>query len=251
VPQVILRQPGKAIEVASDVLKTTALSSLVAGQHVLPAEAEQTYRQELALFAKMLHQRHYVSGCDGNLSVRLDGQRVLTTPTRMSKALLKPEDMVIVDLEGRSLEGVLAPSSEIGMHLTIYQARADVSGIVHAHPIVATGFACAGMDLSEPVCSELVLTLGRIPLAPFAQPGTPALSQCLRPFIKDHNAILMQGHGVVAYGETLSQAYLNMETVEHSAAIAMVMKLLGAKTTLNLEQVNGLVELRKKSRNRS
>ena len=235
---------------ASNLLNSSVFTPRVAPHRIPNDRAERTSREELALFARMLHQRHYVSGCDGNLSVRLDACRILATPTRMSKALLKPEHMVIVDLEGTKLEGALAPSSEIGMHLTIYKVRADVAGIVHAHPIVATAFACAGMDLNEPVCSELVLTLGGIPLAPFAQPGTPELSRRLLPFIADHNAILMQGHGVVAYGDTLSQAYLNMETVEHSAAIALVIKLLGTKSTLNSEQVSSLRELYNKSKHR-
>ena len=132
---------------ASNLLNSSVFTPRVAPHRIPNGRAERTSREELALFARMLHQRHYVSGCDGNLSVRLDACRILATPTRMSKALLKPEHMVIVDLEGTKLEGALAPSSEIGMHLTIYKVRADVAGIVHAHPIVATAFACAGMDL--------------------------------------------------------------------------------------------------------
>ena len=176
----------------------------------------------------------------------MDGNRVLTTPTGMCKAMLKSEHMVLVDFQGRKLDGYLEPSSELQMHLTIYQKRPDVGAVVHAHPFVATGVGCAGMGLTEPICSELVLSLGEIPLAPYAVPGTPALSDSLLPFIFDHEAILMQNHGVVAYGQTLSQAYLNMETVEHSARIMLVARLMGSQKALDAEQVCHLLELRAK-----
>jgi L-fuculose-phosphate aldolase len=209
---------------------------------------QKGHRKELVLFGKMLHERHYVSGCDGNLSVRLEGDRVLTTPTGMCKALLKPEHMVIVDLEGRKLDGTLQPSSEILMHLTIYKQRPDVGAVVHAHPCIATGVSCAGMSISEPICSELILTLGKIPLAPYAMPGSPALSDSLLPFVADHEAILMQNHGVVTYGSTLAQAYLNMETVEHTARIMLVARLLGSNRALDSEQVAALLDLKLRKR---
>jgi L-fuculose-phosphate aldolase len=230
--------------VASNAINASIPVSYTSERRIPNNAVERRYRNELAFFGKMLHKRHYVSGCDGNLSVRLDEGRILTTPTGMSKGMLKPDNMVIIDIQGSKLAGALQPSSEIGMHLTIYQTRPDVGAIVHAHPSVATGFACAGMDLTEPICSELVLTLGRIPLAPYASPGSPELSDCLRPFVPEHDAILMQNHGVVAYGETLSQAYLNMETVEHSAVIMLVTRLLGMKATLNPAQVIDLLEKR-------
>lgn len=200
------------------------------------------------LFGKMLHQRHYVSGCDGNLSVRLEGRRILTTPTGVSKALLMPDQMVIVDLEGVKLDGTLEPSSEIMMHVMIYKQRPDIGAVVHAHPCAATGMSCAGMSISEPICSELILTLGAIPLAPYAIPGSPALSDSLLPFVADHDAILMQNHGVVAYGDTLAQAYLNMETVEHTARIMLIAKLLGSHKMLDSEQVAALIALKLKKR---
>jgi len=232
--------------VAAKVPNTRSPISGVERQIAPSRLVECRYRDEIVTFGKMLYQRHYVSGCDGNISVRLDKRRILTTPTGMSKGMMKPENMVIIDMQGRKLAGTLQPSSEIGMHITIYKARADVNAIVHAHPWVATGFACAGLDLTEPICSELVLTLGRIPLAPYAAPGSAALSDSLRPFIPEHDAILMQNHGVVAYGTSLSQAYLNMETVEHSAMVMLVTMLLGIKRTLNPAEVIGLLHLRDK-----
>jgi len=210
------------------------------GDHAL------SIRKELVLVGRMLHTRHYVSACDGNLSVRIERDRILITPAGMCKALLKPEHMVVVDLQGRKLCGSLQPSSETQMHLTIYKQRSDVAAVVHAHPCVATGIGCAGMSLSEPICSELVMTLGKIPLAPYAAPGTADLSHSLTPYIADHDAILMQHHGVVAYGSTLFQAYLNMETVEHTARIVLVSNLLGSGKTLDPGQVAYLLDMKAK-----
>lgn len=202
------------------------------------------HSRELVHFAKLLHRRHYVSGTDGNLSVRLGGDQVLTTPTGMSKAFMHPKDMVVVDYEGNKTSGNCSPTSEIRMHLTIYKLRPDVQAVVHAHPYVATALASAGMDLTEPICSELVLSLGKIPLAPYAHPGTDELSQSLAPYIKEHDAILMQNHGVVAYGRSLERAYLNMECVEHCARIMLITRLLGGGRMLNEDQVLRLLTSR-------
>ncbi len=209
---------------------------------------ESAYRRDLAFFGRMLHERHYVSGTDGNLSVRLDRERVLTTPTGVSKGLMKPEDMVVVNLNGHRVSGNAQPSSEIQLHLTIYATRSDVGGVVHAHPCTATGFASSGLGLTDPICSELVLTLGKVPLAPYAHPGSEELSQSVQPFIESHSAILLENHGVVTYGETLRQAYFNMEAVEHCARIALTTNLLGHPKVLDERDVSRLLLERSKKR---
>jgi L-fuculose-phosphate aldolase len=214
----------------------------------LDTRAQQTHRRDLAFFGGLLHKRHYISGADGNLSVRLDSKHVLTTPTGVSKGFMKPQDMVIVDLDGRKVSGLSEPSSEIQMHLTIYKLRPEVGAVIHAHPCTSTGFACAGLDLAEAVCSELVLTLGRVPLAPYAPPGSSELSESLKPYIQSYDAILMESHGVVAYGRKLLHAYLNMEAVEHCAMITLVTRLLGRAKTLNEKEVSHLLALRTKNR---
>ena len=198
-------------------------------------------RGNLAFFGKLLHQRGYVSGTDGNLSVRVGPERVLVTPSGVSKRFMRSRDMVLVSLDGKKLAGSSEPSSEIGMHLKIYKLRPDITAVVHAHPCISTGFACAGIGLIEPVCSELVLTLGKVPIAPYALPGSDELARALEPFILDHDAILMQNHGVVAYGNTLERAYMNMETVEHCARIMLVTRLLGQSTILGDHQVMQLL----------
>lgn len=207
-------------------------------------ELQNRYSRNLAHFGKLLHKRHYISSTDGNLSVRLDEGHILTTPTGVSKGFMRPGDMVVVDLHGRKISGPSEPSSELGMHLTIYKLRPDIQAVVHAHPCVATAVASAGLDLTEPICSELVLSLGSIPLAPYALPGTQEVSQSLSPYIKQHDAILMQNHGVVAYGHSLERAYLNMESVEHCATIMLVTRLLGKCRILNRNEVMRLLSIK-------
>jgi L-fuculose-phosphate aldolase len=209
-----------------------------------PPEKELRLRRDLADFGRMLHAQGLVAATDGNLSVRLDGQRVLITPTGFSKGMMHPEDMIIVDLRGRKLSGIHNPSSEIVMHLTIYRMRPDVGAVVHAHPCTATGFASAGIALDQPLCSEIVITLGSVPLAPYATTGTMELSESLEPFIPYHDAILMANHGVVTYGEDLPRAFMRMEAVEHYAKIVLAARQLGCTRSLDSNELEKLVAVR-------
>jgi len=217
--------------------------------HPLPGQPmpnEATYRKEIVQFGRMLCEGGFVAATDGNLSVRLDVDRVLVTPTCASKGRLKPADMVVVDMNGTPLSGRRAVTSELGMHLLIYRMRPDVKAIVHAHPPTATGFAAAGMALTEPLVSEVVMGLGAIPLARYGTPGTSELAQSLEPYVPNYDAILMSNHGVVAYGQSIEQAYMRMETVEHFAKIALVTHLLGRQKPLRGPDLEKLLVARVK-----
>ena len=205
---------------------------------------ERKHRQEIVLYGRMLHERGFVAAMDGNLSVRLKHDRILVTPTCLSKGAMQPADMVIVDLEGRRVSGRRNVTSEIGMHLLIYRLRPDVQAIVHAHPPTATGFAAAGVALTEPLVCEVVMGLGCIPLARYGTPGTSELTQTLEPYVPDYDAILMSNHGVVTYGDTLEHAYMKMETVEHFAQIALVTHLLGRQQPLKEVEIEKLLVAR-------
>ena len=102
---------------------------------------ELVLREELCRAAQLLYQRGYVVGHDGNVSVRLGEDRILITPSGVSKGRLEPEMLVICGLEGQVLEGDRYPSSEMAMHLLVYRERRDVGAVVHAHPPAATAFA--------------------------------------------------------------------------------------------------------------
>ena len=207
---------------------------------------EARYRRDIVHFGRLLHVRGYVAATDGNLSVRLKGGRILATPTAMSKAALRPSDLVIADLEGRIVAGRHPVSSEIAMHLLIYRLRADIGAIVHAHPPTATGFAAAGLALDQPLACEVVIGLGSIPLAKYGTPGTPELPATLRPLVPQYDAILMSNHGVVTYADTLERAYMKMETVEHFAQIALVTHLLGKQQPLKQVEIEKLLTARTK-----
>ena len=202
---------------------------------------ERTHREEIVRYGRMLHERGFVAPMDGNLSVRLPDDRILVTPTCVSKGAMRPADMVIVDLEGERLAGRRNVTSEIGMHLLVYRMRPDVQAIVHAHPPTATGFAAAGMALTEPLVCEVVMGLGCIPLARYGTPGTSELAQTLEPYVPDYDAILMSNHGVVTYGDTLEHAYMKMETVEHFAQIALVTHMLGRQQPLKEVEIEKLL----------
>jgi L-fuculose-phosphate aldolase len=209
-------------------------------------EAEIELRRSLVRLGRSLYRLGFMPGTSGNLSVRLDDERILATPTGRSKFLLRSEDMVIVDLEGHQLAGSRKVTSEIGMHTAIYRMRPDARAVVHSHPPIATGFACSGRPLNEPLCSEAIMTLGVVPLAPYATTGTIDLAASLEPLVPEHSAILLANHGAVTFGGDLLDAFLKMETVEHYAHICLVAHQLGSVQLLEGRALDDLLEARER-----
>jgi L-fuculose-phosphate aldolase len=208
------------------------------------AKTEDTHRRDICMAGRWIHARHFAPATDGNISVRLDASRVLTTPTSLSKGMMTPDDLVVTDMQGRSLSGARRPSTELAMHLLIYRLRADVHAICHAHPPIATGFAAAGVALDKAILSEAVFSLGCVPLAPYGTPGTSELCDSIEPLLRNYDAILMANHGVVTYGPDLLAAFFRMETVEHVAQVSLVTQLLGKQTVLSDGDVNKLLAAR-------
>jgi L-fuculose-phosphate aldolase len=210
-------------------------------------KTEAEHRRDICLAGEWLRERGFVPSTDGNISLRLDQHRILTTPTCVNKGLMEPDDLIITGLDGKKLCGERGPSSELGMHLLIYRCRPDIHAVVHAHPPVASGFAAAGVSLNKAILCESVFSLGTIPIAPYALPGTPALSAALEPFVHGHDAILMGNHGVVAYGPDLFSAFCRMESVEHIARVTLVTEVLGKQNLLSSHDVAELLALRAKA----
>jgi L-fuculose-phosphate aldolase len=188
--------------------------------------------------------REYVGGRDGNISCRISETTIVVTPAGLRKGDVTAADLILVDRRGTRVEGRGQPSSETGMHTHIYDRRADVRAIVHAHPPVATGFAAAGIELNECVLPEVIVGLGRVPIARYATPGTEELAQSIDPVIASHDAFLLQNHGAVTVGRDVIEAHQKMETVEHSARILLVARLLGGAKLLNAGEVGELLEAR-------
>ncbi len=207
---------------------------------------EDDLRRSLARFGRWLYRLGYMPGTSGNLSVRLDEDRLLATPTGVSKYMLRPSDMVIIDTKGRQLSGLKKVTSEIGMHLAVYQRRDDVQAVIHSHPPIATAFACSGKGLEEVLCQEAAMALGCVPLARYATTGTDEVAASLAPLIAGHEAILMANHGAVTFGDSLLSAFLRMETVEHVANIRLVAHQLGTPQVLTEQQLAQLVAAKAK-----
>lgn len=207
-------------------------------------KTEQEHRRDICAVGRWIHERGYAASTDGNVSVRLGADRILTSPTCISKGMMTPEDLVVTDLEGRRVSGSRNASSELAMHLLVYRLRPDVNSVCHAHPPVATGYAAAGIALDKPILCELVIGLGSVPVARYGTPGTSELTEALEPLVQGHDAILMANHGVVTYGPDLLTAFLRMEAAEHFARVALVTELLGKPKLLSNADVEKLLAAR-------
>jgi L-fuculose-phosphate aldolase len=205
---------------------------------------EQQLRADIVEVGRRLWERGYVASNDGNISVRLDERRLITTPAGVSKGFMTPDMLVVTDFEGNRLAGDRKASSELKMHLQVYRDRQDANAVVHAHPPTATGFAVAGIPLDRAVLAEVVCTLGSIPIAEYATPSTDELPAACSKYLKAHDGLLLANHGALAIGPDLFTAYYRMETIEHFAKISLVTRMLGREHLLSREEVNRLQGLR-------
>jgi L-fuculose-phosphate aldolase len=205
---------------------------------------EEQIRADIVECGRRLWHRGFVASNDGNISVRLDDARLITTPTAVSKGFMTPDMMVITDLAGRKIAGERNASSELKMHLEVYRHRPDVRAVVHAHPPTATGFAVAGIPLDRAVLAEVITTLGSIPIAEYATPSTEELPAAVRKYIKAHDGLLLANHGALAIGQDVYSAYYRMETIEHFARISLVARTLGREHLLSRTEVDRLQGLR-------
>ena len=197
-------------------------------------------RREIVAVCRRLWERGLIAGQDGNVSVRCGKDRILVTPAGMSKVDVGPNDLVELALDGTRRSGRRDASSEIRMHLRIYERRPDVHAVVHAHPPTATAFAVAGEGLMANVLPEIIFTLGQVPLLPYATPGTSGLADSFDDFVGAHDAFLLANHGATCCGPSLLVAHQRMESLEHAARILLNARLLGRVNTLTPDQVRAL-----------
>src|SRR5215208_4044904 len=208
---------------------------------------EQTARRDIIRVGKLLYERSYVVSSDGNISVRLDDGRILATPTQTNKGRMTEDSLALTDPEGRALNPDRRASSELAMHLLIYRERPDVHAVCHAHPPHGSAFAVAGLAIDQPILSEVILTLGCVPLAEYGTPSTDELTEAMRPLVKNHNALLMANHGAVAYGADVWQAFDRLETLEHTAKIAILARALGGARVLPPDSIEKLIDVRERA----
>lgn len=188
---------------------------------------------------RRLYNRQYVSGRDGNISVRLPNEHILATCSGVSKGFITENDIVELSIEGDILKGS-NPSSEIKMHLAIYKENPSIGAVVHAHPLYATICACSGIELEKKFLAEAAADLGTVKIAPFAYPGTIEVGESVAPFVRGNSALLLESHGAVTWAKDLEHAMFLMESLENYAHMYLLMQSLGIGKELSDEQVKRL-----------
>jgi L-fuculose-phosphate aldolase len=205
---------------------------------------EKEIREQICEVGKRLWLKNWVAANDGNISMKLGDEFVITTPTAVSKGFMTPDMLVKVDMYGNIRSGYMKPSSEIKIHLEAYKRRDDIGAVVHAHPPVCTGYAVANIPLDFKTLPEVIISLGRIPLAKYGTPSTTELSDSITELIICHDAVLLANHGAMTVGKDVMDAYYKMERVEHFASISLVASQLGEMKPLSEPDVKKLEDIR-------
>jgi len=205
---------------------------------------EKEARRDILEAGYRMYIRGFVSANDGNLSVRISDTEVIATPSGISKGFMKDDMLIKVDMDGNVLSGTMKPSSEIKLHLAIYKNNAQLRAVNHTHPPVASTFAAAGVALDKAYLQETAVTLGVIPVAKYALPGTEDLAIGAAEYCNDYHGVLLEHHGAVAWGDSVMQALFRMESIEYAATITMYSKTMGFTKTMSKEQIEDLKKLR-------
>lgn len=207
---------------------------------------ETELRELICEIGERMWQRTMVAANDGNISARLSTGEILCTPTATSKALLRPDTLVKTTPDGTVLDAPEGrrPSSEIKMHLRLYQLSADVGAVVHAHPMYGTVFAIKGEPLVSAMMPESVIAMPEVPLAPYGTPSTEAVPHSVEPFVHTHRACLLEQHGALSWGPDLVSAYMTMERLEYTAQITYLLRRIGGERELPADEVERLIGMR-------
>lgn len=197
---------------------------------------------------RRMYMKDFVASNDGNISCKVGDEFIWTTPTGVSKGFMSEGDLVKLRLDGTIIsQAGKMPSSEVKMHLKIYEQRNDICAVCHAHPPIATSFAIAGMGLNQAIYPEAVVNLGTVPCVHYELTGSQRLADSIAPYVLDYNALLLANHGVVTWGTSLIQAWYRLESLEHYAMITMYScHVIGKANALSCDQINELIQIRKK-----
>ncbi len=205
-------------------------------------------KRELLAICHALHSKGWVANHDGNVSLRLPGDRFLLSPTALSKRVLQETDLIVVDRGGRVLQGGRRPFSELKMHMAAYDARPDARAVVHAHPPAATGMAVAGIAVDPRIIAEAVVSLGdKVPLVDYHFPNSADLVAELGKLASSYDVVTMANHGALSWGDDLEQAFLRLELVEHLASIQLHAQRAGTVRTIPDVDVQRLMDKRAKA----
>ncbi len=206
-------------------------------------------KEEICEVGHRLWQLGFVAANDGNISVKVDEDRYLVTPTGTSKSFLKPNMIILINGKGEIIEREderYRPSSELPMHMRCYEERDDIKAAVHAHPPVATAFAIAGIPLDSYTMPEAIIFLGSVPIAQYGTPSTQEVPDAVAACLPDHDTMLLENHGALTVGADLITAYYRMETLEHFAKLTYYARQLGGERELSQKQIADCLKLREK-----
>ena len=182
---------------------------------------------DICEIGRRMYQRELVASNDGNISIRVDKDKLLITPTLTSKGFMREEDIILIDMDGNILEGSKKPSSEYLLHTTVYKTRDDVHAVVHAHPVTVSAFAITGRAVDMNYMPEAYMSLGYFPVAKYAKPGTDELAKSIEPFIKPCNGCLLANHGAVTWSRDVFSAYYLMEQLEFYCKTSLIAERIG------------------------
>ena len=209
-------------------------------------KSDYEIKKEICEIGRRIYNDGFVAANDGNISIKVDEDTYFVTPTGVSKGYMTPEMICKVDKNLNMKEpNKWKPSSEVKMHLRVYQERPDVKAVVHAHPPIATSFAIAGIPLDKLIMPEAVIFLGAVPIAEYGTPSTMEIPDSLMPYIQDYDAILLANHGALSFGVDLNTAFFRMESTEFYAKLMMYSTLLGGAKEIPCGEVKKLIDLRK------
>lgn len=208
--------------------------------------SEYEIKKQICEIGKRIYDKGMVAANDGNISVKISDNEFLCTPTGVSKGFMTADYICKVDKEGNVIRanGNFKPSSEIKMHMRVYKERPDVKSVVHAHPMYATGFAIAGIPLNQPIMPEAVIALGEVPIAAYGTPSTMEIPDTVSKFLQNYDAVLLENHGALTYGDSLLGAYHKMESVEFYAQLLYISRQLGGPKELPQDEVRKLCNMR-------
>lgn len=211
-----------------------------------PVRDEAALREQICAIGRLMYQNKLIDGGAGNISARLDNGYVLATPSGLAKGFMTPDQLIVVDLDGNRVDANpsnahLRPTSELTMHLECYKLRVDVGGVVHAHPPTAVALTVAGYNFQRCIIPEAVIILGLVPVTPYANPASPEDRDVVRDLIPEHDALMLSHHGSLTVGPTVWDAYMHLETLEHTAKILFMAEQLGGARDLDAAAVEKLL----------
>ena len=210
-------------------------------------DKEKQLRDQICDIGKRIYMKNMVAANDGNISAKLEKGIYICTPTGVSKGFMNPDMLCKINEDGELIEENsygLTPSSEMKMHLKIYEKREDVNAVVHAHPLHATAYAICNKPLDKQIMPEATISLGIVPIAKYGAPSTKELPESLLPFLEEYDAVLLANHGAVSYGKDVVTAYYKMESLEFYATLLYLSNNIGKPNEFSNEKVQQLLNLR-------